>query len=67
MNDNPKIPRGSWRWNWLLALPFVALAWVPFYNSATPMLWGVPFFYWYQLLWVVLTSIIIIFVDRKTC
>jgi hypothetical protein len=27
---------------------------VPFYNSAEPYLAGVPFFYWYQLLWVLI-------------
>ena len=29
---------------------------VPTYSSATPRLWGFPFFYWYQLLWVLLAS-----------
>ncbi len=33
---------------WLLLLvPFAAVAWVPFYNRATPELFGFPFFYWY--------------------
>jgi hypothetical protein len=53
-------------WNLLLVLPFVALLWVPFYNSIEPTLWGIPFFYWYQFLWVFLTSGIIIFVHRIT-
>lgn len=52
--------------NLLLLLPFVALLWVPFYNSIEPALWGIPFFYWYQFLWVFLTSGIIIFVHRIT-
>jgi hypothetical protein len=26
------------------------------YASATPRLWGFPFFFWYQLLWVFLAS-----------
>lgn len=44
---------------WLLLLvPFAALAWVPFYNRATPELFGFPFFYWYQLVWVPLTSLL---------
>jgi len=29
---------------------------VPLYARATPALWGIPFFYWYQLLWVFLAS-----------
>lgn len=40
---------------WLLIVPFIALGWVPFYNSVEPALFGVPFFYWYQFLWVFLT------------
>ncbi|HEX2902004.1 MAG TPA: DUF3311 domain-containing protein [Jatrophihabitans sp.] len=40
----------------LLAIPLVAILWVPFYGKKTPELWGFPFFYWYQLLWVLLTG-----------
>ena len=50
----------------LLLMPFVALLWVPFYNSIEPAIWGIPFFYWYQFLWVVLTSALIVWVNRKT-
>ena len=59
-------PTRSKAWNLLLLLPFPALLWVPFYNSIEPALWGVPFFYWYQFLWVFLTSAIIIWVHRMT-
>jgi hypothetical protein len=40
----------------LLILPFVAtlLPWI--YNRAEPSLFGLPFFYWYQLAWVVITA-----------
>jgi hypothetical protein len=48
----------------LLALPFLGLLWTPFYNQASPTLFGFPFFYWYQLLWVPLTSLIIYVVYR---
>jgi hypothetical protein len=40
----------------LLALPVVALLWVSSYNKAEPRLGGVPFFYWYQFLWVFLAA-----------
>ncbi|SDV47772.1 DUF3311 domain-containing protein [Chitinasiproducens palmae] len=50
----------------LLLLPFIALLWVPFYNDVRPALWGFPFFYWYQFLWVPLTSLIIYIVYRVT-
>lgn len=43
----------------LLALPFIGLLWVPFYNQEMPALFGFPFFYWYQFLWVPLTSLLI--------
>src|SRR5258707_8736607 len=42
----------------LLLIPFIALCWPPFYNFREPDLAGIPFFYWFQLLWVVITAII---------
>jgi hypothetical protein len=43
----------------LLLLPFIGtlLPWI--YNRATPQLFGLPFFYWYQLAWVVVTAALI--------
>jgi hypothetical protein len=50
---------------WLvLLIPYVALLWLPFYNDVRPSLLGFPFFYWYQFLWVPLTSFIIYIVYR---
>ena len=46
-------------WYWLLLIPFIATLWVPFYNKAEPSFIGMPFFYWYQLLWVLITAAII--------
>jgi hypothetical protein len=48
----------------LLAIPFIGLLWVPFYNDALPSLLGFPFFYWYQLLWVPVTALLIWIVYR---
>jgi hypothetical protein len=42
----------------LLILPFIVLLWPPFYNFREPSFIGVPFFYWFQLLWVIITAII---------
>jgi hypothetical protein len=42
----------------LLAIPCVALALVPTYSRTTPKLWGWPFFYWYQVLWVFITPVL---------
>ena len=50
---------------WLLLLPYVGLLWVPFYDRATPELWGFPFFYWYQLAWVPVTVVLILIVYRN--
>ena len=57
--------RRSRAWRWLFVLPMIALVWVPFYNRAEPALWGVPFFYWYQLAWVFITSALTLFVLRQ--
>jgi Protein of unknown function (DUF3311) len=57
---------GSSWWLLLLLIPFVALLWVPFYNRLDPALFGIPFFYWYQFVWVILTSLIILLVDSRT-
>jgi Protein of unknown function (DUF3311) len=40
----------------LILVPIVALMLVGTYANATPKLWGFPFFYWYQLLWVFITA-----------
>ena len=45
-------------WYLLLAVPFVALLWVPFYARESPELFGVPFFYWYQFAWVPITAVL---------
>jgi len=36
----------------LLVVPYVALLWVPFYNRIEPTLFGIPFFYWFQMVWI---------------
>jgi hypothetical protein len=50
--------RSGWRWWYLLFLvQFVAVLWPPFYNRAEPYWIGVPFFYWYQMLWVIISAV----------
>ena len=41
----------------LLLVPFAALLWVPFYNRVEPSLFGIPFFYWFQMLWTLLGAV----------
>ncbi len=57
--DEPQARRGgaSW-WYLLLIIQFVGVLWPPFYNKAEPSLAGMPFFYWYQLLWVIIGAIL---------
>jgi hypothetical protein len=40
----------------LLALPIIGLMWVSSYAREDPKLFGFPFFFWYQFLWVFLCS-----------
>ena len=47
-----------------LAVPYLALCFPQLYARETPVLFGFPFFYWYQFLWVVLTSILLGLVYR---
>lgn len=42
----------------LLLLPFIVLLIPPIYNHTDPELAGIPFFYWFQLLVIVLTAIL---------
>jgi hypothetical protein len=54
------------RWYVLLALPFLGLLYPPLYATEDPELFGFPFFYWYQFLWVPLTAALTYLVYRKT-
>jgi hypothetical protein len=51
--------RGGWSW-WhaLFLFQFAAVLWPPFYNRVEPVWLGLPFFYWYQLLWVIISGLI---------
>jgi hypothetical protein len=40
----------------LLVLPYAGLCFPGLYARTTPVLFGFPFFYWYQFAWVILTS-----------
>ena len=53
-------------WHLLLLVPYVAVLWVPFYNAVEPSLFGVPFFYLYQIAWVIISSLLIAVVYLAT-
>ncbi|MCG6498710.1 DUF3311 domain-containing protein [Kitasatospora sp. A2-31] len=40
-----------------LLVPIVAMLWVSSYDKTGPEVGGVPFFYWYQLLWVPVSAV----------
>jgi len=57
----------GWSWWYLLfVIQFVAALWPPFYNRTDPSFAGIPFFYWYQLLWVILGAILTAIVHFAT-
>jgi hypothetical protein len=60
--DIPNARNGSgdgWSWWYVLfIIEAVAVLWPPFYNKVEPEWRGIPFFYWYQLLWVVISAVL---------
>jgi hypothetical protein len=51
--------RSGWSWWYLLFLiQFIVCLWVPFYNRVDPAWYGIPFFYWYQMLWVIIGAVL---------
>jgi hypothetical protein len=56
MNGTPN--RRGWSWWYLLfVVQYVAVLWPPFYNRSAPDWIGLPFFYWYQMVWVIIAAI----------
>jgi hypothetical protein len=53
-------------WYLVLILPFVGTLFPGLYDHATPALFGIPFFYWYQLLWVFASGLLTILVYTLT-
>jgi hypothetical protein len=50
----------------LLLLPAAGLLVPAIYNRRDPELFAIPFFYWYQLLWVFLTVGLLVIVYRAS-
>jgi hypothetical protein len=57
MEAGPAREKRASRW-WYLALipPFIGLCYPPLYATEDPELFGFPFFYWWQFLWVPITA-----------
>jgi len=54
------------KWLLLLTIPFIALLSTPVFSRLDPVIWGFPFFYWYQFLWIPLSAAITFLVYRKS-
>jgi len=65
MRDSPKSQRSRWLWYWLLLIPIASLAFPALYTNG-PTLFGMPFFYWYQIAWSIVTGAVIGVVYRAT-
>lgn len=66
MQGNGSRRSGSRWWYLLLLVPYAAMVWVSSYNKAEPSWAGIPFFYWYQLLWIWIGSAVIALVYAVT-
>ncbi len=53
-------------WNWLLLLPLIATLYPPLYNRESPDVFGIPFFYWYQMVAIAVGVTCTIVVYRMT-
>ncbi|MFG1925609.1 DUF3311 domain-containing protein [Cryptosporangium sp. NPDC048952] len=64
----PEPPARSDRnhWYWLLLVPIIVPLLPMLYNGTDPTLWGIPRFYWLQLLFVVLSVVVTLVVYRQT-
>jgi Protein of unknown function (DUF3311) len=48
----------------LLLVPCLLALWVPLFNSLEPALFGIPFFFWFQLVLVPVSALAIFAADR---
>ena len=67
---SPPAPRRSDRspWNYLLLIPIVLPLLTFLYNHETPELFGIPFFYWFQMLLAplaVLATVSVFYLTRR--
>jgi hypothetical protein len=58
MSEQQKKRRIGAGWYWLFVVEFAVALWPPLYNRIEPTLFGIPFFYWFQLLWVLVSAVL---------
>jgi len=56
MKGAEKKEKASW-WYLLFVVQIAVILWPPLYNKAEPAVLGVPFFYWFQLAWVIVSAV----------
>ncbi len=56
MKGAQKKTKANW-WYLLFLVQVVVILWPPLYNKVEPRLIGLPFFYWFQLLWVIVSAV----------
>jgi hypothetical protein len=56
MNGGSRGRNWSW-WYLLFVVQFLVALWPPYFNRIEPTLMGIPFFYWFQLLWVIVSAV----------
>jgi hypothetical protein len=66
VNLNRPLPSRRHGLYWLLIIPIIPPLLVPLYNRMQPRVFGLPFFYWYQLASVVLAIVVIALVHVLT-
>ena len=42
----------------LIIIPFIAYLALPLYNTEFPEVYGLPFFYWYQIIWLPISGVL---------
>jgi hypothetical protein len=48
----------------LFLIIVIVTLWVPLYNRIEPSWHGIPFFYWFQMCWIVVTAIVTVIAYR---
>jgi len=64
--NSVKKGRGGRGWYLLFVIVFAMVLWPPFYNKIEPTLAGIPFFYWYQMLCVLVSAVITAIIYLRT-
>jgi Protein of unknown function (DUF3311) len=62
----PERTRTPRAWYLLLVVPLIGTLIPPIYNSQDPTVIGIPFFYWYLLLWVPVSVLCTVVFYRAT-